>query len=88
MKRGKKLKILTHYPKGKKIIDNENNHIQIEVKSEKRNDTVKPKKYHKIKKGDTLFSVSKKYNLSVDELKDLNHLRKNKIAIGQKLRVN
>lgn len=88
LKRGKKLKILTHYPKGKKIIDNENNHIQIEVKSEKRNDTVKPKKYHKIKKGDTLFSVSKKYNLSVDELKDLNHLRKNKIAIGQKLRVN
>ncbi len=88
LKRGKKLKILTHYPKGKKIIDNENNHIQIEVKSEKRNDTVKPKKYHKIKKGDTLFSVSKKYNLSVDELKDLNHLRENKIAIGQKLRVN
>jgi len=88
LKRGKKLKILTHYPKGKKIIDNENNHIQIEVKSEKRNDNFKPKKYHKVKKGDTLFSVSKKYNLSLDELKDLNHLRKNKIAIGQKLRVN
>ncbi len=89
LKRGRKLNILTHYPKGKQILESENNnHIQTEAKSEKRKDKVQSKKYHKVRKGDTLFSVSKKYNLSVDELKDLNHLRKNEIAIGQKLRVN
>ncbi len=36
-------------------------------------------------KGDTLFSISKKYNLTVDELKRLNNLLDNGIKIGQSL---
>jgi LysM repeat protein len=38
-----------------------------------------------IKKGDTLYSLSKKYNLSVQELKDYNLLTTNTIYAGQKL---
>jgi hypothetical protein len=38
-----------------------------------------------VKKGDTLYSLSKKYNLTVEELKSFNGLKNNTIYIGQKL---
>lgn len=38
-----------------------------------------------IKKGDTLYSISKKYNISVEDLKEYNQLTSNKIIPGQKL---
>jgi len=41
--------------------------------------------YHVVKKGDTLYSIAKKYNLTVDELKRINNLDSNKILIGQKI---
>jgi LysM repeat protein len=89
LKRGRKLNILTKYPDGKQIENTEGNLNVDDAKpnSKPKNETAKTKKYHKVKKGDTLFSISKKYDLSVNELKDINHLRKNEISIGQKLRV-
>ncbi|MBC8313656.1 MAG: LysM peptidoglycan-binding domain-containing protein [Candidatus Cloacimonetes bacterium] len=41
--------------------------------------------YHIVKKGDTLYSISKKYGLSVDVLKRINNLTSNNIYIGQKI---
>ena len=41
-----------------------------------------------VKSGDTLYSIAKKYNLSVDELKKLNNLTSNILSIGQKLIVS
>ena len=41
--------------------------------------------YHTVKKGDNLFKIAKKYNLSVDELKRLNALTSNRLRVGQKL---
>lgn len=38
-----------------------------------------------VKKGDTLYSLSKKYNLTVEELKSFNGLKNNIIYIGEKL---
>ncbi|MFT9599953.1 LysM peptidoglycan-binding domain-containing protein [Mesobacillus sp.] len=38
-----------------------------------------------VKKGDTLYSISKRYNLTVQELKDFNGLKNNTIYTGQKL---
>ncbi|HET8884851.1 MAG TPA: glucosaminidase domain-containing protein [Salinimicrobium sp.] len=38
-----------------------------------------------VEKGDTLYSISKKYGITVDELKRQNNLRSNDIAIGQLL---
>jgi len=40
---------------------------------------------YEIQKGDTFYSVSKKFNLSVDELKQKNNLTENALSIGQKL---
>ena len=38
-----------------------------------------------IKKGDTLYSISKKYNISIEDLKEYNQLKSNKIIAGQTL---
>ena len=38
---------------------------------------------HIIEKGDTLYSISKKYNISIEDLKKNNNLIDNAIAIGQ-----
>lgn len=38
---------------------------------------------HIVNKGDTLYSISKKYGLTVDELKKMNSLSSNEISIGQ-----
>lgn len=40
---------------------------------------------HIVVKGDTLYSISKKYGLTVDELKKINGLKSNSIDIGQTL---
>ena len=40
-----------------------------------------------VKNGDTLYSIAKKFNLTVDELKELNNLTSNTLSIGQKLNV-
>ena len=40
---------------------------------------------HTVKKGDTLYSLSKRYGTTVDDLKRLNKLADNNLAIGQKL---
>tara|TARA_B110000967_G_scaffold206882_1_gene254743 strand:+ start:14488 stop:15315 length:828 start_codon:yes stop_codon:yes gene_type:complete len=43
------------------------------------------RKYYQVKKGDTLYSVSRKFGISVDVLKKRNNLKDNTISIGQKL---
>lgn len=40
---------------------------------------------HVVVKGDTLYAISKKYNITVDELKSLNGLENNDLNIGQVL---
>lgn len=40
---------------------------------------------HTVGKGETLFSISRKYGLKVEELKTLNKLTSNALALGQKL---
>lgn len=42
---------------------------------------------HKVEQGDTLYSISNKYNTTIAELKRLNNLLNNTISIGQVLRV-
>ena len=41
--------------------------------------------YHKVKYGESLWDISKKYNVSVDSLKELNNLNKNMIKKGNHL---
>jgi len=42
---------------------------------------------HRVEKGDTLYSISKKHNLTVEQLRELNGLPDNAISIGQILKV-
>jgi flagellum-specific peptidoglycan hydrolase FlgJ len=44
--------------------------------------------YYEVKKGDTLYSISKKFNVLVEELKNKNRLNDNSLSIGQKLIIN
>lgn len=40
-----------------------------------------------VKTGDTLYSISRKYNITVDELKALNNLTSNLLSVGQTLKI-
>jgi flagellum-specific peptidoglycan hydrolase FlgJ len=43
---------------------------------------------YRVEQGDTLYSISRKFNLTIDELKKKNNLNENAVAIGQTLKVN
>lgn len=45
----------------------------------------KDNNYYIVKAGDTLYSISNKYNMSVQELKSINNLNSDNLYIGQKL---
>jgi membrane-bound lytic murein transglycosylase D len=42
---------------------------------------------HKVKKGESLFSIAKKYGVEVDDVKSLNNLNSNNLNFGQILKV-
>ena len=42
---------------------------------------------HVVRQGDTLFSLARRYNTTVDALRKLNNLKGNKLAVGKRLRV-
>ncbi|NPA57758.1 MAG: transglycosylase SLT domain-containing protein [Aquificae bacterium] len=44
-------------------------------------------KYHKVKKGETLYRIAKKYGVSVDKLKKVNKIRGNLIKPGMVLKI-
>lgn len=49
-----------------------------------KNDTL----FHEVKKGETLFGISKKYNVTVAELEKMNPVLKNGLKMGQKIIVS
>ena len=60
--------------------------LYIPLKMDVQNSQAKePSKRHKVKSGETLYSLSKKYNVSVDQLKEWNDLTSNQLALGQEL---
>jgi LysM repeat protein len=66
---------------GQKIIVNQNF-------AEKEPDTKTTDFYHEVQKGETLFGIAKKYNMTVDELKKLNNLGDSPISVGMRLVVS
>jgi LysM repeat protein len=61
--------------------------IKEPVKKQEESKYQKPV-YHVIKKGETLFRVSKMYNQSVENLSEWNGIKNNEVKIGQRLVVN
>ncbi len=42
---------------------------------------------YKVERGDTLYSIAKKFNISVNELKSKNNLNSNSLSIGQSINI-
>lgn len=63
------------------------------VKDERKKTKKEPKLkkqipyYYQVKKGDTLYSISRKFNISVAKIKEMNGLKSNTLSIGQRLLV-
>lgn len=62
--------------------------LKTTVAETKKNENVRSNlQFHTVQRGESLYSISKKYNIPVAKLKQLNEMRDNKIVIGQKLRL-
>ena len=64
--------------------------IKIPIPRKIVKDTEKGKiiyKIYRVKKGDTLIKIARKFNVSVKEIKKVNRLKSNKIRVGQKLKI-
>lgn len=59
--------------------------IEIIAIANKENLHDAPKNYHIVQQGETLYSISKKYNLNIDDLKTSNQLTTNDLDKGMKL---
>ena len=46
-----------------------------------------PSSTYTVKSGDTLYSIAKKFNISVDSIKSKNNLKNNSISVGQVLNI-
>lgn len=75
------------------IFDFENNTIKsnsfiLEPTHYKYAKEVRTSYYHKVKRGDTLYSIARKYRVSVDKICKLNRIKKSTpLAVGRRLRV-
>ena len=59
----------------------------IKIASIQKQQPIEKNTYYKVQKGESLYSISKKFNLSVNDLKSMNKLTKNTLVIGQSLLV-
>ncbi len=74
--------------KGNEIIAGKELKIKAKEPEKRVEKKVMPKssrRVHVVKRGESLFTIAKSFNISVNKLKDENKLRDNKIKIGQKL---
>ncbi|MBQ8219424.1 MAG: LysM peptidoglycan-binding domain-containing protein, partial [Bacilli bacterium] len=60
--------------------------LKIQEKKDISNDDISPNTYT-VKKGDNLYQIANKYNVSVDEIKKLNNLTTNNLSINQVLKI-
>lgn len=57
-----------------------------EKEKEKDSNDARPKT-HRVKRGETIFSIAKQHDISVDKLKSLNGIKGNKLKAGKSLRI-
>ena len=78
IKVGQKLKV--YPPENQNVSNNSSNNSN-------NNSSSKSTTTYTVKKGDSLWSIAKKYNVTVDHIKRLNNLKNNDIKVGQKLKL-
>ena len=57
----------------------------LKLPTNKQDNTVDNSNIYTVKKGDSLYSISRKFNTTVDNIKRLNNLTSNQLSIGQRL---
>ena len=67
----------------KKPLKSQKESKQKKIKSKKSKNNDENLKQYIVKKGDTLYSISKKHNVSVNDIKKINFLKDNEISVGQ-----
>lgn len=61
------------------------NLARVEVMEQTKTEVTKT--IHRVKRGETLSAISRKYNVSVDDLKDWNNLNNSKLSLGQQISI-
>ena len=67
--------------------EDKENTVKKTAKEKKSGKRIKVKKTHVVKRGDSLYSLSKKYGTTVEALKKVNHLKKEALQVGQKIKI-
>tara|TARA_B110000285_G_scaffold136916_1_gene153311 strand:+ start:1634 stop:2479 length:846 start_codon:yes stop_codon:yes gene_type:complete len=87
----KLIKIIEDYKlyKFDKIREKDLKRVKKETLRNQRNPSITPKKspqeFYQVKKGDTLYSIARKFKITIDFLKEKNNLTTNILSIDQKL---
>jgi len=89
LKEGQKLKVFTEFAIQEAPLKRSVNSVDVRVpkKPNRHNISAGSVRYHTIKRGETLYSIARKYRMSVSELKQLNNLRNDNIRAGKRLKV-
>lgn len=61
--------------------------VAVSTRNSNANSASNDPNLYEVQKGDTLYSISKKFNILVDDIKQKNNLSDNALSIGQKLKV-
>ncbi|HGY56715.1 MAG TPA: LysM peptidoglycan-binding domain-containing protein [Caldithrix abyssi] len=79
------------YPRQELAIWVPENLSEMKAQAKKRvkiKEDIDPSMYYVVKRGDTLWDIARKYNLSIKQLKELNNMRTSRIRPGDKLRIS
>jgi len=68
-------------------LEKNNNQEIIDIIVDTISDYINKANTYTVKSGDSLYQIAKKYNVTVDELKELNNLTTNLLSIGQELKI-
>ncbi len=91
LKEGQKLKVFTEYEIQESTPTRSVNSVQVKIpkKGSYQNNSASRSgvRYHTIQRGETLYSIARKYRMSVSELKRLNNMKNDFIRAGKRLKV-
>lgn len=65
-----------------------NNAVEVKSNNELPKDSSIPSQSHQVSKGDTLYSISRKYNVTIQDLKKRNNISNDTLSVGQNLIIN
>ncbi len=65
-----------------------NNPMEVNSNNGMSTETSNSSRHHQVEKGDTLYSISRKYNVTIQDLKKLNNIFNDTLSVGQSLLIH